>query len=168
MRLSFTSVWSTTGLMHNISSVVVSLCLLTRCTRQPLQSSHALITYYSTLIRKRCTPNCSMLVCTDFFNHQSINDSNQHHIRFSGQQTTPSLKSCRCQLGQDTTAHHPQRVPSENVLTRVSVAWVVLFTEDECLIGDVAKNTFHRNPLNTVFDAKHEHVFKCVMSLSKQ
>ncbi|KAF8310775.1 heat shock protein 70 [Clavulina sp. PMI_390] len=36
---------------------------------------------------------------------------------------------------------------------RITPSWVS-FTEDERLVGDAAKNAFHSNPENTVFDAK--------------
>ncbi|KAI0282753.1 heat shock protein 70 [Russula aff. rugulosa BPL654] len=36
---------------------------------------------------------------------------------------------------------------------RITPSWVA-FTDDERLIGDSAKNAFHSNPTNTVFDAK--------------
>ncbi|KZV96951.1 heat shock protein 70 [Exidia glandulosa HHB12029] len=36
---------------------------------------------------------------------------------------------------------------------RITPSWVS-FTEDERLVGDAAKNAFHSNPRNTVFDAK--------------
>jgi endoplasmic reticulum chaperone BiP len=36
---------------------------------------------------------------------------------------------------------------------RITPSWVG-FTDDERLIGDAAKNAFHSNPENTVFDAK--------------
>jgi heat shock protein 5 len=36
---------------------------------------------------------------------------------------------------------------------RITPSWVS-FTDDERLVGDSAKNAFHSNPANTVFDAK--------------
>jgi endoplasmic reticulum chaperone BiP len=36
---------------------------------------------------------------------------------------------------------------------RITPSWVG-FTDEERLIGDAAKNAFHSNPENTVFDAK--------------
>ena len=36
---------------------------------------------------------------------------------------------------------------------RITPSWVS-FTDEERLIGDAAKNAFHSNPENTVFDAK--------------
>ena len=36
---------------------------------------------------------------------------------------------------------------------RITPSWVS-FTDDERLVGDAAKNAFHSNPENTVFDAK--------------
>jgi molecular chaperone DnaK (HSP70) len=36
---------------------------------------------------------------------------------------------------------------------RITPSWVS-FTDDERLVGDSAKNAFHSNPTNTVFDAK--------------
>ncbi|KAH7902922.1 putative heat shock protein 70, partial [Hygrophoropsis aurantiaca] len=36
---------------------------------------------------------------------------------------------------------------------RITPSWVS-FTDDERLVGDSAKNAFHSNPVNTVFDAK--------------
>ena len=36
---------------------------------------------------------------------------------------------------------------------RITPSWVS-FTDDERLVGDSAKNAFHSNPSNTVFDAK--------------
>jgi molecular chaperone DnaK (HSP70) len=38
---------------------------------------------------------------------------------------------------------------------RITPSWVS-FTDEERLIGDAAKNAFHTNPTNTVFDAKRE------------
>ena len=35
----------------------------------------------------------------------------------------------------------------------ITPSWVS-FTEDERLVGDAAKNAYHSNPENTVFDAK--------------
>ena len=36
---------------------------------------------------------------------------------------------------------------------RITPSWVS-FTDEERLVGDAAKNAFHSNPENTVFDAK--------------
>ena len=36
---------------------------------------------------------------------------------------------------------------------RITPSWVS-FTDDERLVGDAAKNAYHSNPENTVFDAK--------------
>lgn len=36
---------------------------------------------------------------------------------------------------------------------RITPSWVS-FSDDERLVGDAAKNAFHSNPENTVFDAK--------------
>ncbi|KAF5345831.1 hypothetical protein D9756_010900 [Leucocoprinus leucothites] len=36
---------------------------------------------------------------------------------------------------------------------RITPSWVS-FTDEERLVGDAAKNAFHSNPTNTVFDAK--------------
>jgi molecular chaperone DnaK (HSP70) len=36
---------------------------------------------------------------------------------------------------------------------QITPSWVS-FTDDERLVGDFAKNAFHSNPTNTVFDAK--------------
>jgi len=36
---------------------------------------------------------------------------------------------------------------------RITPSWVS-FTDEERLVGDSAKNAFHSNPANTVFDAK--------------
>ncbi|KAI0088585.1 Hsp70 protein-domain-containing protein [Irpex rosettiformis] len=36
---------------------------------------------------------------------------------------------------------------------RITPSWVS-FTDEECLVGDAAKNAYHGNPENTVFDAK--------------
>jgi heat shock protein 5 len=36
---------------------------------------------------------------------------------------------------------------------RITPSWVS-FTDEERLVGDAAKNAFHTNPKNTVFDAK--------------
>ena len=36
---------------------------------------------------------------------------------------------------------------------RITPSWVS-FTDDERLVGDAAKNAYHSNPKNTVFDAK--------------
>lgn len=38
---------------------------------------------------------------------------------------------------------------------RITPSWVS-FSDEERLIGDAAKNAFHTNPVNTVFDAKRE------------
>jgi len=46
-------------------------------------------------------------------------------------------------------------------------SWVS-FTDGEQPIGDAAKNVFHSNPQNTVFDAKREPVSNCLISLRKQ
>jgi molecular chaperone DnaK (HSP70) len=40
---------------------------------------------------------------------------------------------------------------------RITPSWVS-FSDDERLIGDAAKNAFHSNPENTVFDAKREYI----------
>ena len=47
---------------------------------------------------------------------------------------------------------------------RIMPSWVS-FTDNKRLIGDVAKNAFRSNPINTVFDAKCEHVFNGVILL---
>lgn len=41
---------------------------------------------------------------------------------------------------------------------RITPSWVS-FTDDERLVGDAAKNAFHTNPANTVFDAKRALLF---------
>jgi Hsp70 protein len=54
---------------------------------------------------------------------------------------------------------------SNNQGHRITPSWVS-FTDDEHLIGDASKNTFH-NPQSTLFNAKREHIFNCMISLCK-
>ena len=66
----------------------------------------------------------------------------------------------------------PCRALSSPTLNISSTLWDIVDNSFEAAkqqkIGDAAKNAFHSNPINTVFDAKRERVFTCVISLCKQ